>query len=175
MATYSALQLPTPMASNNKCPLPGKVRSVADSGAQMDILALHELENMRVLPSSLLPVRAQVTGASHGSSINIIGGILLSVKGINTRSRSSLQLFYVSDNVSRTYLSLSTLKALGVVSPDFPRIPMMEEEASVAASGPKQCTNDGVVAPGQTPCSCPARTPPKPHCHVLPPQRMSHS
>ena len=158
MATYSALQLPTPMASNNKCPLPGKVRSVADSGAQMDILALHELENMRVLPSSLLPVRAQVTGASHGSSINIIGGILLSVKGINTRSRSSLQLFYVSDNVSRTYLSLSTLKALGVVSPDFPRIPMMEEEATVAATGPKQCTNDGVVAPGQTPCSCPART-----------------
>ena len=73
MATYSALQLPTPMASNNKCPMPGKVRSIADSGAQMDILALRELEAMRVLPSSLLPVLAQVSGASHGSSINIIG------------------------------------------------------------------------------------------------------
>jgi len=156
MATYSALQLPTPVASN-MYPLPGKVRSVADSGAQMDILAVRELENMRVLPSSLIPVRAQVNGASHGSIINIIGGIVLSVKGMNTRSRSSLQLFYVADNVSSTYLSLSTLKALGVVSPDFPRIPTMDE-ATVAASHLKKCTNDGVVNPGQISCSCPART-----------------
>ena len=126
MATYSALQLPIPKASNKKYPLSGKARTVADTGAQMDILALRDLENMKVLPSSLLPVRAQVNGASHGSTINIIGGIVLSVKGLNTRSGGSLQLFYVSDNVSRTYLSLATLKALGVVSSDFPRIPMIE-------------------------------------------------
>ena len=57
MATYSAPQLPNPMASNNKCPMPGKVRSIADSGAQMDILALREFEAMRVLPSSLSVLR----------------------------------------------------------------------------------------------------------------------
>ena len=36
---------------------------------------------------------------------------------------STVRLFYVAENVSRTYLSLATLKALGIVGPDFPRWP----------------------------------------------------
>ena len=154
--TYSALHLPLPMVHPQSHRSPNKVSSVADSGAQMDILARYDLEKMGVSSTSLFPVRARANGASQGSTIDILGGIILKIKGAHSQSRSTLQLFYVASNVTRTYLSLSTLKALGVVEQDFPKIPMAN--STIAATGIKKCVNDGVVHQGQTQCSCPPRT-----------------
>ena len=156
-STYSALHLPLPMANPQHHKLPHKVSSVADSGAQMDILAKYDLEKMGLTHTSLFPVRAKANGASQGSTIDILGGIILKIKGAHAQSRSTLQLFYVASNVTRTYLSLSTLKALGVVEPDFPRIPIVNNTIA-ATTGIMKCVNDGVVQQGQTRCSCPPRT-----------------
>ena len=172
--TYTALKLPPPVMSR---PHKTKVRSVADSGAQLNIIPVREITAMGIKIDSLLPVSVRVSGASQGSSINIVGGVLLRVKGLASKSCSSLQLFYVANNVSRTYLSLSTLKALRVVPVDFPKVGM-DEDIVVAAngqavSGPARCTNTGVVQPGDKPCSCPNRTvppvsPPKLPCSPTP-------
>ena len=97
--------------------------------------------------------------ASQGSNFIIVGGVILRVRGLVPGSCSSLQLFYVASNVSRTYLSLSTLKALKVVPIDFPKVGM-EDEAVVAAYGQAKCSNTGVLQPGDPPCSCPTRTMP---------------
>ena len=66
------------------------------------------------------------------------------------------RLFYVATNVTSTYLSLATLKALGVVEPSFPKFAALNVVASSTASLPP-CTNSGVVMPGDQPCSCAKR------------------
>ena len=110
---------------------------------------------MKLVPDSLLPVNTVVSGATKGSRLNILGALFLSVKGLAPNSRETLQLFYVADNVSTIYLSLSTLKGLGVVPLDFPKIAMAD---MVAGVGLQKCSNDGIVTEGQTKCSCPKRT-----------------
>ena len=61
----------------------------------------------------------------------------------------------MADNVKRIYLSLATLKGLGVLPPDFPNVGTVPE---VAAVGRTKCSNEGVAIPGEAPCSCPVRT-----------------
>ena len=172
-ASYTALQLSPPTSPYMKPTLPRKKDGVADSGAMMNILPTADVVAMNIQLSSLLPVRVRVGGASHGSKINILGALLLRVRGTTAGSRTSLQIFYVADNVSRIYLSLSCLKALGVLPPDFPRVAMATGMPEVAAAEVKRCMNDGVVLPGQQPCTCPERslpptTPPALPCPATP-------
>ena len=172
-SSYSALQLPPPTSPYLKPTLNRKTNGVADSGAQMNILPAQDVVAMNIQLSSLLPVRVRVGGASQGSKINIIGALLLRVRGTMAGSKSTLQIFYVADNVSRIYLSLSCLKALGVLPPDFPRVAMAKDMVEVAAAEMKRCMNDGVVLPGQQPCTCPERalppsTPPSLPCPATP-------
>ena len=112
--TYASMNLPTPRKQHHKFICPHKTKGVADTGAQTNIIPTTEALHMNIDLSSLLPVRASISGASNGSKINIFGGVILQVKGLSARSCSSLQLFYVADNVTRIYLS--TLKGLGVQS-----------------------------------------------------------
>ena len=58
------------------------------------------------------------------------GGILLRVNPPAGQGPSTVRLFYVAETVSRTYLSLATLKALGIVEMDFPRIQTRQPPAS---------------------------------------------
>ena len=70
--------------------------------------------------------------------MNILGAVFLPVKGMLPNSRDTLHLFYVADNVFSIYLSLSTLKTLGIVPPDFP---MIGTKGQVAGVGVHMCTN----------------------------------
>ena len=165
--TYDAMSLPPPSTRQGKRAVSMKAVAIADTGAQMNILPLQELEKLMVDTTTLLPVRTAVSGATKGSRLNIIGGLFLSVKGLSPNSTETLQLFYAADNVRSTCLSLSALKALGIVSPDFPRISDTPQISGLAGN---KCTNDGVVTPGQDPCSCPTRTlaPPDPTTGLSP-------
>ena len=92
----------------------------------------------------------------------MIGAVLLHVSPPSPNNKpvySTVRLLYGARNVSKAYLSLSTLKALHVVEEQFPRIPpMLEVVASTTQkSAVPTCTNDGVVLPGEKPCSCPKR------------------
>ena len=126
-------------------------------------------------PKTLLPIKARLFGASRGAEIQLVGGIILEIQPPGGRKKEEppvVRLFYVSTNVTRTYLSLSTLKAMGVVDQDFPRfrqernpIPITVTAAVTTAPeppvlNPQACTNTGVVMPGEKPCQCPKRAPP---------------
>ena len=158
--TYQALNLSPPMMLYTGEPRPTTNNGVADTGAQMDIGDLAMARSLGVDINSLLPVRARVFGASREAEINILGAMFVEISHPTQPSLNTVRMFYVSSNVSRTYLSLGTLKALGVVEENFPCIPTLSE---VATSNFTQntvpvCTNTGVVVPGEKPCSCPTRT-----------------
>ena len=169
--TYVAMKLPLPYNRHHAAHHPLRTSGVADSGAQTNILPTAEAERMGISLPSLLPVRVRISGASSGSKINILGGVVLAVKGMSARSCTSLQLFYIADNVARIYLSLSTLRGLGVVPHNFPRVAEISEvgAAHTAQQGPQaQCSNSGVVLPGDSPCTCPHRTLSPPKAATLP-------
>ena len=72
-------------------------------------------------------------------------------------------------------MSLDACIQLGVVSKNFPEIPDPTQGAQVAGlvgsahdGAHTQCTNTGVLLPGDKPCSCPDRTPPPSDKPILP-------
>ena len=161
--SYKWLNLPSPQ------PMQGSIdtlkgQAVPDTGAQMDVCGINLMHRMGVDITSLFPVAARVFGASRDAQIDIIGGILLLVSDpddhTGNASRSTVRLFYVATNVTSTYLSLATLKSLGVVEPSFPKFAALGPAQGVLAASTASlppCTNSGVVMPGDQPCSCPRR------------------
>jgi hypothetical protein len=163
--SYSWLDIPLPRALRGGQSKGLSGTAVPDTGAQMDVTSVSTIRSLGLDESYLFPVAARVFGASRDAEIDIIGGILLKVQppGPNP-STSTIRMFYVARNVSRTYLSLSSLKALGVVSPEFPRMSALQQGsmASISAREPAglpPCSNDGVAQPGEMdkPCGCPRR------------------
>ena len=159
LPTYSKLGLAPPTSHHPQQPVDdATTESVADSGAQMNIIPASTIVNMKISLGSLLKVRARVHGAVQGSRLNIIGGIFLHVQDPHspaTKARST-QLFYVASNVSNIYLSLACLKALAMVGPDFPSF---GEASHVGAlSGTSTCKNTGVVINENETCNCPTRS-----------------
>ena len=172
--TYHTMDLPAPNAVSGHTHRSTIDQAVADTGAQMDICSVSTAKSMGLDTSSLLQVQARVCGATRESEILIVGAIFLEVQHPTQPSNSTVRMFYVASNVARTYLSLGTLKALGVVEESFPRIPAMWEVAAsnTSKSAIPTCTNSGVVTPGEKPCSCPNRTlpptdPPKLPCSPI--------
>ena len=121
LSSYKSLKLPPPATRSSGDTVPAVGLAVTDTGAQMDVVSVASIESMGLDTSSLVPVRARVFGPSRGAEIKMKGGILLKVENPDGTGPSTVRLFYVAENVSRTYLSLATLKALGIVEPDFPR------------------------------------------------------
>ena len=171
--TYDSLSLPLPTRAAGQRETGVEQAGVADTGAQMDICSVSTARAMGWDITSLLPVKARVFGASKDAELKILGGIFLDVRPpspTNTQVLSTVRLFYVASNVTKTYLSLGTLKALHVVEEEFPRVPPLVEIAvssDVEVSIPK-CENSGVVLPGEKPCSCPKRTLPPTQSPELP-------
>ena len=161
--TYETMSLPMPVRTAGHSEKGVDTSGVADTGAQMDICSVSTVRSMGLDTTSLLPVKARVFGASKDAELNILGGIMLEVRPpylLQDQVLSTVRLFYVASNVTKTYLSLGTLKALHVVEEEFPRIPKMVEIAASEEGEmviPK-CENTGVVLPGEKPCSCPKRT-----------------
>ena len=110
--------------------MPAVGLAVANTGAQMDVVSVATIQSMGLDTSSLVPVRARVFGPSRGAEIKMKGGILLKVGPSTGDGLSTIRLFYVAESVNQTYLSLATLKAQGIVPPDFPRIPTLQLAAA---------------------------------------------
>ena len=170
MATYQLLNLSPPLLLYGGEPRPTTSHGVADTGAQMDIISLAMARSLGVDINSLLPVRARVFGASREAEIDILGAMFVEISHPTQPSLTTVRMCYVASNVTRSYLSLGTLKALGVVEENFPRIPILSEVAAtnIAQNKVPSCTNTGVVVPGEKPCSCPTRTLPPANNLTLP-------
>ena len=170
MDTYQALNLSPPLLLHVGEPRPTTNTGVADSGAQMDISCLAMARSLGVDINSLLPVQARVFGATREAEIDILGAMFVECSHPTEPSLTTVRMFYVASNVTRSYLSLGTLKALGVVEENFPCIPILSEVAAsyVGQNTVPSCTNTGVVVPGEKPCSCPTRTLPPAEKLTLP-------
>ena len=170
LATYKLHNFPQPRMLYTGPPRSMTSNGVADTGAQMDISSMDMARSLGVDVTTLLPVRARVFGASREAELNILGAMFVEISHPTKPPLTSIRMFYVASNVSRTYLSLGTLKALLVVEGSFPRIPTLTEVStcSYSQSTVPTCTNSGVVVPGEKPCSCPARTLPPTDKMTLP-------
>ena len=156
---------------------PSPIQAVPDSGAQMCVVPARTIRGQGIDPSSLFKVKSRVCGASDGSKINILGGALMEISGTGSKSHvKTLELVYVANNVSQTYLSLDVCLRLGILHPNFPEIGSAKPEAVVASysvqgepsTGLPPCSNSGTLQPGDPPCSCPRRSLPPEDKPVLP-------
>ena len=127
---YTAHNLPPPQLLHPGKPRPVTSLGVADTGAQMDICDLATAKSVGVDIASLLPVKARVFGATREAELKIVGAMFVKISHPSLPSRTTIRMFYVASNVSRTYLSLGTMKALGVVEQNFPNIPTLYEVAA---------------------------------------------
>ena len=118
--TYDILNLSPPHLLYGGEPRPITNNGVADTGAMMDISSLAMARSLGVDINTLLPVQARVFGATREAEIVILGAMFVEISHPTQPSLNTVRMFYVASNVSRTYLSLATLKALGVVEEDFP-------------------------------------------------------
>ena len=149
---------------------------------------------LRRAPSSL---SRPGCGASRGAEIDIVGGSLLTV-GLPGTGNPNIKtpsphfcMVYWAKNVSRNYLPMSAMKAMGLVSHNFPSLHQTPRSrpSQLAASesrgvrpppaeprtvpdtrevGLPPCSNSGVLLPDDKPCSCPKRTLPPSSPATLP-------
>ena len=95
-----------------------------DTGAQLNMTSPATVNKLGYSMTDLFKVSTNVNSASN-VKIHIIGGILLQVKATNWETGvtiKSKQLFYVSEQVTETYLSLDCCKQLQTIPPDFPAV-----------------------------------------------------
>ena len=188
-SSYKELNIPLPRNSLQHRPARRiSTLAVFDTGAQLNMTNLKTISHLRQSKSDLIPVATNVNSASN-VKINILGGILLNVRATNPRTGVVInckELFYVSDQVTETYLSKQCCKSLQTIPEDFPSVgscpPSKKEEratvadifatiARITASIPA-CTNTGMpsTASGSSPCECPRRAlPPSPPALPCPP------
>ena len=106
----------------------------------MNITGVKKIEQMGYSRASLFPVSMGVEGASR-EKIHIIRGILLEVIANNPNTLttvSTVQLFYVSTQLTQTYLSRDCCEQLQTLPANFPSIGSCPPLTigSATASGP---------------------------------------
>ena len=135
----------------------------------MNITSVKTIERMGYTKASLFPVSMGVEGANKGK-IHILGGIILEVTATNPNTNvklSTIQLFYISNQLNQTYLSRDCCEQLQTIPRTFPSIgscPPLTLASAVGTVRPlsTECTNTGVPTQSDQPCTCPKRTlPPK--------------
>ena len=90
----------------------------------MNIIGVRKIELMGYSQASLFPVTMGVEGASK-EKIHILGGIILEVIATNPDTKQTLstfQLFYVSTQVSQTYLSRDCCEQLQTLPTNSPQL-----------------------------------------------------
>ena len=163
---------------------------ITDTGAQLNMTSEDVLHRMGYRGSHLFPVSTNVSNASN-NKIKISGGILLRVTATNQITGETFrtrQLFYVSPEVTDTYLSKDCCTQLQVIPSNFPTAGSCPPDTnsttgSVAASTDcssksdiltsshpslTPCTNTGVPSKSDVACSCPRRTLPPSDQPILP-------
>ena len=182
--SYVDLGLSLPNTSlRNKPSQRVKTPGVFDTGAQLAITSPAIVNHLGYSVYDLLKVSTNVNSVSN-TKIDIMGGIILNVKATNRLTgvtRTCKQLFYVSNQVTETYLSKDCCTQLQTIPLDFPSVgscptstpsepSSTTSTASMVAATITRinatlppCTNSGVPGKSDKPCQCPRRTmPPTP-------------
>ena len=109
-------------------PAPRKPRNVAcsalpDTGAQMVVAGLDLVHKLGVTKKELFPVSSGIK-AANDEGLKLIGGLLITVSaaGSDGITRAGSHMCYVSENVTRLFLSKEACRDLGIIGENFPEI-----------------------------------------------------
>ena len=108
---YDQLEIPEPVSHQ-----PTNVQAIADTGATVLVGGMDLVHQLRVKKHELIPVSNTVGGADHGQ-LELLGGLLVNV---SLGDRDHQELCYIAKGVKELFLSGSTMKALGIISENFP-------------------------------------------------------
>ena len=119
---------------------------VTDTGCQSTAVPTNFAYRLGFKKKDFIPVKMTMKGV-EGSSLGIVGAIVLefSCQDNHGRPVSTRQLCYVSEKITRVYLSRQGCNELGMVDDNFPS-PKAKNIGEVATAHMDDCT-----------CSCPKR------------------
>ena len=90
--------------------------AVADTGCQTTTAGIDMLKLLNIPKRFLIPTSHRILGITD-TKLRIIGALLLRIKH---NQRTTMQMVYISENVSGLYLSETACKELGIVDENFP-------------------------------------------------------
>lgn len=128
---------------------------VADSGCQSTTIPLKTAYNLGLRQCDFIPCRMKMNGAGQ-HDLGVLGAVVLSITAKDEMggTKSTKQLAYICNKVSRMYLSKAALRELNILPKNFP-IPQATtfdvDESSTCASDEEDNS-----------CSCPVRPPSPP-------------
>ena len=95
----------------------------ADTGAMGDLIGLSQAQKMGFNESNMVGVNTRFNGI-NGSPVDITGAVFLKVLAMDDAEREvfTKAMFYVSPTTKKVWLSEPSLRNLGVIAPNFPKI-----------------------------------------------------
>ena len=138
-------------------PAPRKPRTVTstalpDTGAQMVVAGMDLVHKMGITKRELFPVTNGIR-AANSEGLKLIGGLLINVSsvGADGNTRSGSHMCYISEKVTRLFLSKAACRDLGIIGENFPEVGAADSQASI-----NKCE---IVDPSNPDsCGCPKRT-----------------
>ena len=109
--SYKQLEIPEPAKHQ-----PTNVQAIADTGATVLVGGMDLAHQLSVKKHELIPVSSTVGVVNHGQ-LELLGGLLLD---ISLGDREHQELCYIAKGVKDLLLSTATMKALGIISENFP-------------------------------------------------------
>ena len=137
-------------------PAPRKPRTITspalpDTGAQMVVAGMDLVHRLGVTRKELFPVTSGIR-AANSEGLKLIGALLLTVSavGADGNTRTGSHMCYISENVTRLFLSKAACRDLGIIGQNFPEVGDADSQASV-----NKCE---FMDPGKPDsCECPKR------------------
>ena len=109
--SYDQLEIPEPVSHQ-----PTNVQAIADTGATVLVGGMNLVHQLGVKKHELIPVSYRVGGVNHGK-LELLGGLLVNV---SLEDKDHQELCYIAKGVEDLLLSGATMKALGIISENFP-------------------------------------------------------
>ena len=109
--SYDQLEIPEPVSHQ-----PTNVQAIADTGATVLVGGMNLVHQLGVKKHELIPVSYSVGGVNHGK-LELLGGLLVNV---SLEDKDHQELCYIAKGVEDLLLSGATMKALGIISENFP-------------------------------------------------------
>ena len=118
-------------------PAPRKPRTITspalpDTGAQMVVSGMDLVHRLGVTRKELFPVTSGIR-AANSEGLKLIGALLLTVSavGADGNTRTGSHMCYISENVTRLFLSKAACRDLGIIGQNFPEVGAADSQASV--------------------------------------------
>ena len=97
--------------------------ALLDTGAQMVVSGMDLVHKLGVTRKELFPVSSGIK-AANSEGLKLVGGLLITVSatGPDGNTRSGSHMCYVSENVTRLFLSKAACRDLGIIGDNFPEV-----------------------------------------------------